>query len=75
VQSYLSNTSAQDILTKLTVECKSCPPFSLNQGLLRYTGRIWVGNDADLKLKLLSGIHSSPIGGHSWFFVTYRRVK
>jgi hypothetical protein len=32
---------------------------------LRYNGRLWIGADSDLKLKLLSALHDSPIGGHS----------
>jgi hypothetical protein len=63
--SYLSDQFAQDILTKLAVDGPSCPPYTLHQGLLRYNARLWIGADSDLKLKLLSALHDSPIGGHS----------
>jgi hypothetical protein len=49
-QSYLSDTFAQEILTKLAVDSNCCQPYTLNQLLLRYKGRLWIGNDADLKL-------------------------
>jgi hypothetical protein len=73
--SYLSDQFPQDDLTKLAVDGASYPSYTLHQGLLRYNGRLWIGADPDMKLKLLPALHDSPVGGHSGFVVTYRRMK
>lgn len=48
--------------------------YTFRDGLLRYKNRIWVGNDTELQLQLIAAFHDSPIGGHSGFPVTYRRI-
>jgi hypothetical protein len=73
--SYLLDQFAQEVLTKLVVDGASYPPYILHHGLLRYNGRLWIGDDPDMKLKLLSALHDSPVGGHSGFAVTYRWMK
>ena len=62
-------------MTKLAVSATSKPNFSLHQGLLRYKGRIWVGPDVILQQRIIMAFHSSPVGGHSGFPATYRRIK
>jgi hypothetical protein len=57
------------------VDGASYPPYTLHQGLLRYNGRLWIGADPNLKLKLLFALHDSPVGGHLGFVVTYRMMK
>ena len=47
---YKDCLTQQSLLAKLTINPTSDPSFKLHQGLLRYKGRIWVGND-------------SPVGG------------
>jgi hypothetical protein len=75
VNSYLSNQFSQEVLTKLAVDGASYPPYTLHQGLLRYNGKLWIGADPNLKLKLLFALHDSPVGGHLGFVVTYRMMK
>jgi transposase InsO family protein len=59
----------------LAVDGSSVPEFSLVDSLLKYKNRIWVGNDHQLQLKILTAFHSSAVGGHSGISVTYHRVK
>jgi hypothetical protein len=73
--SYESDTRAKELLTKLAVSQHAEPHFSLQQGLLRYKGRIWIGDAATLQHKIIEAFHSSAVGGHSGFPVTYRRIK
>jgi hypothetical protein len=40
----------------------------LHQGLLRYKGRIWVGNDTVLQHKIIEALHDSPVGGGNLVF-------
>lgn len=72
--SYLSDSFVQQKLQKLAVDPAAEPGYSLVDGLLRYKGRIWIGNDPELQRTIISAFHDSPVGGHSGFPVTYRRL-
>lgn len=73
--SYLKDPLAQDMITKLAIDSTAVPNFTLRDGLLRYKGRLWVGNDSALHQQLLAAVHTSPVGGHSGIPVTLRRAK
>lgn len=73
--SYSQDTAAQSLLSKLAIAPSVVPHFTLVDGLLKYKGRIWVGADDQLKTRILTALHCSPVGGHSGAPVTYRRVK
>jgi transposase InsO family protein len=75
LQSYVGDQATQDLLAKMADASVPTPHYTLKDGLIRYKGRIWIGNDATLRLKLLQAMHSSAVGGHSGVPVTYRRVK
>lgn len=49
--------------------------YVLTDGLIRYKGRIVVPQDPQLQNTIISALHSSPVGGHSGFHVSYHRVK
>lgn len=49
--------------------------YTLEAGLLRYKGRIYVGTGNDSRTKILESFHSSAIGGHSGRRATYHRLK
>jgi hypothetical protein len=51
------------------------PKFSLHEGLLKYDNHIWVGNNKPVQQSILEAIHSSTVGGHSGFPVTYHKLK
>jgi hypothetical protein len=53
----------------------SHPQYSLDNGIIRFKGRIWVGDNPTLQSKILAALHDSAIGGHSGFPVTYGRIK
>jgi hypothetical protein len=74
VASYIGDARVQNLLQKLAVDPAAVPSYTLTQGILRYKGRIWVGSDPALQQQLISAFHDSPIGGHSGFPVTYRRL-
>jgi hypothetical protein len=71
--SYIDPQSVQ-LLAGLSV---SSPQgfYTLQDGLIRYKNRIWVGYDVQLQTKILVALHSSAIGGHSGYEVTYKQVK
>lgn len=75
IQGYDHDEDAQALLSKLTIEPAAVPHFSLQEGIIRYKKRIWLGSNKDLQVQILSALHDSPSGGHSGFPVTYRRIK
>ena len=40
-----------------------------------YKGKIYLGSNCDLKPKVMSLVHDSPLGGHSSYLKTFHRVK
>lgn len=74
ISSYQTDATAQKLITDLTLG-KQVPHFTFKDGLLRYKNRIWFPRNENLLTKVLSALHTSAIGGHSGFPVTYKRVK
>jgi hypothetical protein len=74
-QSYCQDTVCKLLLEQLLLDSQSKPNYSLNAGILRYKGKIYVGNVPPLKKKLLIALHSSAVGGHSGHKATYQRIK
>jgi hypothetical protein len=72
--SYIADPHAQQLLQRLAVAPLSDDHYTLDHGILRYQGRIWVGNNEQLQQHIISAFHDSPQGGHSGFPVTYRRL-
>jgi hypothetical protein len=75
IQGYDQDPEAQDLLSKLVVNPQSVNHFALQDGILRYKSRIWLGKNLPMQLQVLSALNCSPAGGHSGFPVTYRRLK
>lgn len=75
VGGYQFDEHSSSLVAKLAIDPHAVPEFTLQQGLLRYKNRIWIGNNPQLQSKLLMAFHSSPVGGHSGVPVTYRRMK
>jgi hypothetical protein len=76
VESYASDAQARDLITKLSLQGDSVPHyFSLHNGVLRYKNRVWIGQDNNLHLQIITAMHSSALGGYSGFPVTYSRLK
>jgi hypothetical protein len=72
--SYDEDAHAQNLLQKLAIAPLADEHYTLDHGILRYQGRIWVGKDEQLQTRIISAFHDSPQGGHSGFPVTYRRL-
>ena len=49
--------------------------FTLHDGVIRFNGRIWVGNNSAVQTKIISALHSSAVGGHSGQLATYHRIN
>lgn len=75
VQGYYSDEYSKQLLTEVSLDPNARNQFQLSQGVMKFKGRIWVGNNTSIQQQLLNNLHSSPMGGHSGFPVTYQRVK
>jgi hypothetical protein len=68
---YLLDEEAKRLLSKLTLSSEAATHFSLREGLIRYKDRIWLGSNVTMQHTMLHAMHSSPVGGHSCFPITY----
>src|ERR1044072_9526555 len=64
----------QQLLAKIEKDPNSKPGFSVQQGVLLYQGRLVLGANSAVIPQLLKEFHETPMGGHSGFLRTYRRV-
>ena len=75
VRSYTNDPKAQELRCQLTLQPGSKDKFQLVNGLIKYKGCIWVGNDSTLHIRICQAFHNTPLGGHSGFSVTYKRIR
>ncbi|GAU37038.1 hypothetical protein TSUD_207440 [Trifolium subterraneum] len=64
----------QKLISELTEKPDSRPGFSVQQGILLYQGRLVIPATSPTIPTLLTEFHSTPMGGHSGFLRTYRRL-
>jgi hypothetical protein len=64
----------QKIIQDLQTDPSLRPGFEYRQGVLLYGGRLVLASNSVLIPKLLQEFHSTPQGGHSGFYKTYRRI-
>jgi len=75
LNSYATDTQAQQLLQQLALSSPNDQGFSLEKGLIWFKGKIWIGQNSALQTRLISFSHSSAIGGHSGIAVTYQKLK
>lgn len=73
--SYDQSEWLQGILTQLAIQPTAIAYYTLSNGLIRYKGRLVVGDDSALKERIVGALHASPVGGHSGIKATYQKVK
>lgn len=73
--SYTTDALATTLLQELAVHSPNEKGFSLEHGLIKYKGRLFIGDNSALKTKLLASLHDSAIGGHSGAQASYQRIK
>jgi hypothetical protein len=60
-QGYAQDDEAQQLLSELSVHSPQ-GSYSLQDGLIKYKGRIWLGNTPSLHSKVFNSLHSSAVG-------------
>lgn len=62
LNSYAADPQAQQMLAKLAIVNLDATSFSLEQGLIKHKGNIWIEQNLALQTKLIAAFHSSPLG-------------
>ena len=75
LNSYATDAAAQQLLTELAVHSPNNLGFTLDRGLIRFKGKLWVANNSAMQTKIIAAFHSSAIGGYSGVQATYHRIK
>lgn len=72
VAGYMEDDQSKALLQELAASGTNDKGYSLDQGVLRYKGRIWVGQNILAQQHILQSLHASAIGGHSGALATYQ---
>jgi hypothetical protein len=64
LNSYADDTFSQQLITSLATTTDNTGPYTLQSGILRYKGRVWVGTCEALQIQIISALHDSLVGGH-----------
>lgn len=75
LNSYTTDSQAQRLITSLSIQSPDEKGFELHQGLIKYQGKVWIAQNSALQTRLISALHSTPVGGHSGISATYHRLK
>jgi hypothetical protein len=74
-EGYVAYAKTHQLIAALGVSPQSIPHFTLCNGILHYKNKVWIGANVAVQKQILETMHSSAIGGHSGFPVTYRKFK
>jgi hypothetical protein len=74
-ESYEHDPHYTQLLEQLLVNPQVVSDHTDHSGILRFKGKICIGANTDLRTRILTALHSSPIGGYSGIKATYQRVK
>ncbi|PKA49390.1 hypothetical protein AXF42_Ash016579 [Apostasia shenzhenica] len=73
--SWNVDTQLKEIIKKLQDGTHMEKPYTFVNNQLRWKGKLMIGNDNHLRLKLIHMIHAGTAGGHSGFLPTLHRLK
>lgn len=71
VQGYQTDEQAKHILADLMLG-KQPDNFALVNGIIKFKGKIFLGNNKQLQQKIMQTLRTGAMGGHSGFPITYR---
>ncbi|KAG8372812.1 hypothetical protein BUALT_Bualt12G0106000 [Buddleja alternifolia] len=63
--SYSTDSTLQIVVQDKLLNPSSHPDYSFASGILRLQGKICIGNDPNLKIKIIQALHNSSVGGYS----------
>jgi hypothetical protein len=65
IHSYDQDNEATTLRAQLAISSDPVKELSLENGLIKRHGQVWVGSNASLHTKLIHALHASAVGGHS----------
>lgn len=74
-EGYKEDPATKQLLTELAITPSNARGYTLQNGIIRFKGRVWVGNNNIAQQHILIALHDSGVGGHSGIAATYQRVK
>jgi hypothetical protein len=74
-EGYEDNSEDKQLLTELSISGQNDKGFVLTNGVIRYKGHVWVGNNTLAQQHIMQALHDSGIGGHSGITATYNRIR
>jgi hypothetical protein len=74
-QGYNADPKALEMLQALMVKPDAIPNFIFCDGIQRFKGNVWIGNNVPLQHQILEVVHSSTMQGHLGFPVTYMKLQ
>jgi hypothetical protein len=74
VVGYSDDAPTKQLWTELSVTGSNSAGFSLDKGVIRLHGKVWIGGNTLAQQYILQALHSSGIGGHSGTLATYQRI-
>lgn len=75
IEGYAQDPQAQQLLQELSLTKSNGQGYSLEGGVLRHKGRVWLGTHKAAHDAVLQALNNSGLGGHSGSLVTYQKVK
>jgi hypothetical protein len=73
-ESYAGDEECTKLIQELTIDVNIQTNYSLQVGILRFKGKIYVGSTTSLRDKVFYTFHSSIFRGHSGIKVTLHKI-
>lgn len=74
-RSYEEDVQAHKLLSLIGTAGDPEGEYKFEAGIMKYKGRIYVGETGEIRGQLIQAFHSSTFGGHSGIRATYQRIK
>jgi hypothetical protein len=62
VNSYATDSDAQELIVQLALASPNEQGFQFHQGVIKKGSQIWVGNNSALKMKIIHALHNTAVG-------------
>eukprot|EP00252_Welwitschia_mirabilis_P027402 TRINITY_DN9389_c0_g3_i1.p1 TRINITY_DN9389_c0_g3~~TRINITY_DN9389_c0_g3_i1.p1 ORF type:complete len:119 (+),score=20.12 TRINITY_DN9389_c0_g3_i1:34-357(+) len=73
--SYTNDAETQQLVLDIQDGRSPPPTYSLDNGIVKYKNKIYVGKGGQIRVKLVKNIHGDPVGGYSGVLATYKRAN
>ena len=70
-----TNSYYEDLITQLLLDPNSHTEYTLIDGILKYRGKIYVGDANNIRNQLIKALHASTVGDHSGQRNCWQKIK